>query len=373
MKKLLIFLVAPFLLWGCEENISNTDNNPETIKIGGIAPLSGDGATVGLMIQNVTNLAIETINNDGGINGKNIEILWEDGKCNPGDSSRSTQKLVNIDKVTAILGGVCSGETLGAAPITEKKKVILLSSASSSPEITSAGDFVFRTSPSDNSQGSILADYANKNFKKVGMITEQTDYSIGIASTFKEHFTGEIVEENYLPTESDFKTRITKLKNENIEGVLLIPQSPAKFEILIRQLQEQNWDKPILSNEIVTNTEVLKKFSDFFVKVSYVGAQFIVPDSENLNTFIDSYTTKFGEVPIYTNYVATTIDAVNMLAKALKEVESNDTEKIRDALYNIQNYEGFSGNISFDKNGDINITHSLFSFDGEKLVSLDEK
>ena len=111
-------------------------------------PLSGDGASYGIMGQNVVNLRVEEINKAGGINGRNLEIIWEDGTCNPKDASMAAQKLINIDNVSIIFGGFCSGETLGAAPITEKKKVILFSGVSSSPEITNAGDFVCRTAQS---------------------------------------------------------------------------------------------------------------------------------------------------------------------------------------------------------------------------------
>ncbi len=377
MKKFLSALGISLVLVGCNVPSSSTENETtqsDTIKIGGIAPLSGDAASVGIFIQNTINLRVDEINEEGGIDGRKIEMIWEDGKCAPGDASRATQKLIGMDKVSVILGGVCSGETLGGAPIAEKKKVIWMSPTSTSPEVTKAGDFIFRTAPSDASQGFIFAEYANKKFKKVGILNEQTDYAFALAETFKKHFTGEILQESFLSSESDFKTRITKLKAADLEALFIVVQSPPKFEIIAKQLEEQAWENPVLVNEVIMgNKNTVKNFANFFTKNEAIGANFVAPESEELQEYAKKYEEKFQEKPAYLSYAANTIDAVDILIKAIREVgNETDTEAIRDALYATQDYEGVFGKLSFDENGDVNITHSLFEFDGEEFIPLKE-
>lgn len=161
----------------------------EAIKIGAILPLTGDGAAYGVPLQKVAQIAIDKVNKEGGIDGKKLEFIWEDGKCNGKDAASAVQKLINVDKVKIIYGGFCSSETLGIAPIAEQAHVVVLSPGSSSPDITNAGDYIFRNYPSDSSQGAILAEVAKGlGLKKIGMLTEQQDYTVGIQKAFKAAF-----------------------------------------------------------------------------------------------------------------------------------------------------------------------------------------
>ncbi len=372
MKKLIFVFGCVFLLAGCSTTPNVDTDGP--IKIGAIGALSGDAADYGELVQKVSTVRVAEINAEGGINGRMIKMIWEDGKCNAADASRAAQKLVNVDKVSVILGGTCSGETLGAAPITEKKKVVLLSAISSSPEVTDAGDFVFRTYPSDSSQGKVLAEYANeKGLKKIGVLTEQTDYSVALTEVFRENFLGELIEETFLPTEADLRTRITKLKNSDLDAVFLNTNSANKISILLKQMIEQNWKIPIIGNEmILSDNKVIAEYKDFLKATDAIGANFITEaDMEVFQDFVSRFEAVYNEPPKFFNYAATTLDAVDILVDVLRDVDDpTDTIAIRDALYAIQNHKGFSGTIAFDKNGDVKGVHTLFKFDGEKFVPL---
>ncbi|MBT3349339.1 ABC transporter substrate-binding protein [bacterium] len=373
MKKILIAFAAVFLIVGCTPAEEKTVEKNEPIVIGAIGALSGDAASYGQLTQKVSEIRVAEINAAGGIRGRELKLIWEDGKCNPADASRSAQKLVNVDKVSVIFGGTCSGETLGAAPITEKKSVILFSSISSSPEVTDAGDFVFRTYPSDASQGKILGNFAGEKFEKIGMLSEQTDYSVALATVFEENFSGEIVAETFLPTESDFRTRITKLKNENLNALFLNAQSPHKTSIVLKQLAELDWNSPVIGNEmILSDASITAEHANFLEKTHAIGANFLT-DTElpKFQEFVKKFEEKFGEPPAYENYTAATLDAIDILAEVLKKIDDpTDTIAIRDELYKIQNHDGFSGKIAFDKNGDVRGAHKLFEFDGEKFVPI---
>lgn len=371
MKKLSILLLSLLFVACGQGGDTSKTGEAETgpIKIGGLAPLSGDAALYGEFLKNTVVIAVDEINQAGGIKGRQLEIIWEDGKCNPNDASKAAQKLVNIDKVKYILGGGCSGETLAAAPITEKAKVILFSSLSTSPEVTKAGDFVFRTAPSDSSQGKVVAKAVTEaGYTKVGLLNEQTDYAVGVADTFKKHFEGEVVHETYLTSESDFKTRITKLKAAGIETLVIIPQSPNKGRIAFKQLQEQEVNVPLYLSEVMSDPSELAEYADYLTSVGANVSNFYVAETEQTQALVEKYKEVHGKDPIFLPYVYITYDAVNILAKVLNEVEDlNDTEAIRDALYAVEDYQGMYPGITLDENGDSSILFAMFTYDGKQL------
>lgn len=129
------------------------------IKLGFIGPLTGDVASIGEPSLVAAQIAVDEINEEGGINGQPIQLISEDGKCTGVAAANAAQKLVNVDKVIAIIGGLCSGETLAIAPIAEAGKVPTISTCASSPEISTAGDYSFRVYPSDNYQGKFAATH----------------------------------------------------------------------------------------------------------------------------------------------------------------------------------------------------------------------
>ena len=173
-----VVAVGYFVSKGPSEPVST-----EPIKIG-----FGDAATYGVDEKNATALAVEEINNAGGIKGRSLEVIYEDGKCSGKDAATAAQKLINIDGVKIILGGACSGETLSIAPIAEQNKIIIFSAFSSSPDITKAGDYIFRNSPSDLDVAKGYAQFivSRGGYKNIAIISENTDYAGGVKKVFNE-------------------------------------------------------------------------------------------------------------------------------------------------------------------------------------------
>lgn len=386
-KLISVFALGTLLFAGCVQpiqqsqetdsstNEKTTTQQPvesETITIGTIVPLTGDGASYGVPAQRVIEYAVKNLNERGGINGKKLEIIWEDGKCNGKDASIAANKLVNLDKVKVILGGFCSGETLGAAPITEAAQVILFSAGSSSPAITNAGDFVFRNWPSDSSQGKILAQKGNElGFKKVGMISEQSDYAVGIRDTFKQIFTGETVIEEYLADDADFKTQLTKLKSQNVEGLFINPQTPDKADLIIKQLQELNF-KPqqiFLNDAAGSFVSLITKYAEY-LEGSIAADMGVNTENPELKALQDYYRQTFGEELPYTAYSTTEYDSVFILAEAIAQAGIENTIAIKDYLYSIKNRQGLAGSLTIDENGDPIAGHILKVIRGGKTENL---
>ena len=159
---IIVIVIAIVVVYTTQNIVANRGTG--AIKIGFIGPLTGDAASYGKPISNAVRMAVDVINQSDGINGRPIEVIYENGGCNKEDALRATQKLVYIDKVRMIIGGICSGETLAVLPIAEKEKIILLSPSSSSPELTGAGEYFFRNTPSDLKSGEKLAQLITEKY-----------------------------------------------------------------------------------------------------------------------------------------------------------------------------------------------------------------
>ncbi|MBI5064655.1 ABC transporter substrate-binding protein [Candidatus Woesearchaeota archaeon] len=367
MKKILLsVLVILVLLTSC----SGVSNN--TIKIGAMLPLTGDASQYGTEFQRVAEIAAQEINDAGGINGKKLEIIYEDSKCNPKDGATAAQKLINVDDVKVILGGACSGETLGASPIAEQNKVIILSPSASSPDITNAGDFIFRTNPSDAFAGKVAAEKAaSMGFKKASIIHENTDYAQGLKRVFEQVFKesgGEVVSvESYSSEESDFRTQLAKIKAANPDVVYLVPQSPIKGGLLVRQLKEAGVKSQLVMDAIMLRG-ILKDLGSQLEGVIGVEPKF---DEKGpiAAPMLSKYKAKYGEVT-FGFYDSATYDAVYLIAEALQKYGEN-AEKIRDYFYSIKGRPGAIGEITFDKNGDLLMKFSVEEVKNGQLVVLE--
>ena len=228
-------IILALVVWGVaasQKGKNQTENKPlvagDTIKLGVIAPLTGEEANLGLNEQAAIKIAVNEINSSGGINGKKLEMIYEDGKCNGQDANNAANKLMSIDKVPVILGGLCSGETMAFAQAANNNKTVVFSPCSSSPKVTDAGDYIFRDYPSDNFQGSYAADYVfNKLGKKnVAILYVKSDWGTGVEGVFKDSFKklgGNItLEEGFDPGTKDSRTLLAKVKNSKTDLVYYV-------------------------------------------------------------------------------------------------------------------------------------------------------
>ena len=333
---------------------TSPENETGPIRFGAIAPLTGDAAAYGLPIKRTLDLLVEQANATGGMNGRNIEVIWEDGKCDGTNTTTAAQKLLNVDKVNFIFGGLCSTETLAIAPLTQQARAILLSSASSSPDISSAGDLVYRTYPSDAYAGKILAAYAEKELKadKVAIISENTDFAQGLRNAFKNAFPGEeAIDETYNTGDTDFRTLANKVENAEVDVVYLIVQSVTPGELLLKQLEEGGVEAVIFgSDPMLDRTRVAENPS------LYEGV--ILPElaidetAQITKDFFGKYKEKYGTDPEFPSFQAAQYDAFYITLEAMKAVGTNP-EKIAE-YYNtkVKNRVGMVGNFNFDGNGD---------------------
>ena len=374
---LAILTLIVLILSACavqQQQIEEKKELQGSYKIGVMMPLTGDAAAYGIAEQRGIKIALDEINSKGGVNGKKLEAIYEDSKCNPKDGSAAAQKLVNIDKVKVIIGGACSGETLGAAPITEANKVILISPTASSPDVTKAGDFVFRTYPTDAYAGIIASEYAYNDLKakKAALITETTDYAQGLRKVFKENFAklgGEIVaDETYNPEDTDFRTQVTKVKSVEPEVIYIVPQAPAKGLLLLKQIKELGLKQPIMTAEVLIGKKNVVDNPAELEGITGVELKFD-EKKPKAAALLSKYKQVSGEEPEFPSFIATAYDATNLIADAILE-KGYDGEKIRDYLYAVKDYDGAAGKITMDENGDPIMEYSVKQVKNGELVVL---
>ena len=343
-------LVAAILLAGCVEQPE------EAIKIGVIAPLSGGPALWGQGALNMIELAVEEINGQGGVNGKRLVIIPEDGKCQPQPAVTAAQKLIQIDGVKFILGGHCSPETTAIVPIVDESKVFLLAGVTSADDAVSGSRYAFRTSPPTIEQAGIISDVAlNKyGFQRIAMITEEASYPKSISEDIKKTFEGEIVEEfTYTPGEKDFRSGLLKIKEKEPDAIWVSPQDPNPAVIILQQMKELGMlETPLFGNTVFINEKVSEQSEGLLPETAFTINLFADPNTAEAIELKKKYREKFGsDIPYHFYYIASAYDGTYILKNALEEC-GEDVECVRQYFEDLQDYKGVSGNFTFKEKGD---------------------
>lgn len=324
----------------------------ENIKIGFIGPLTGDVAAIGQAAKSSVQLAVEEINAKGGIDGRLIEVIYEDAKCSGKEASNAGNKLISVNNVNYIVGSVCSSATLAVAPLAEQAQTVLISPCSSNPSITDAGDFIFRAYPSDLFQGKFAAEYVYNELdaRKAAIMASQNDWSEGLKNTFKENFErlgGEITTIQEFPqASSDLRSQLTKVKQTDPD-IIYMPAYPESTVNGLKQAKEMGIEtsKFLGADTWVDQTiwDQAKGFSE--------GAMFAAPSSDTPQEFKDKFTQRFeGQEPNLCSVQA--YDIINIFAGLIEEL-GDDPVSVKNELYNVKDYKGVSGMITFDENGDL--------------------
>ncbi|MBI5733053.1 ABC transporter substrate-binding protein [Candidatus Jorgensenbacteria bacterium] len=336
------------------ESASKGENGP--IKIGVIAPLTGDAAAYGEPLQKVIALAVEEINNAGGLGGRMFQFTYEDGKCNGKDGANAMQKLVNIDKVKVVIGGFCSSESLAAVPIATANKVVLFSGGSSSPDLTNVSSYFLRDYPSDAAQGKVLAEiaYGDKKWRKVVFIQEQLDYPLGIFKAFSSNFErlgGQTSKEEFTEGTTDFRSQLTKLRGLKPDALFIDTQTPAAAERIFKQLTELKWKVPLLVSDAVTGDPAVVEKNATILEGALAAEFGTDPNNATFKHLLEAYKQKHNVDVPYQSYAQTMYDAVYIVRDGIKAV-GYDGEKLALWSRTIKDWKGASGLVTIGSDGD---------------------
>lgn len=351
-KTKIVALVATTIMLvgaGCSQtaNIGASNSAPSNtpIKIGWVGPLTGDASSLGNDALKGAQLAVDEVNASGGVNGAPIQLVVEDGKCNSKDAALAGNKLINVDKVT-VMETLCSGETVAIAPMAEQNKVVIVSNCSSAPGVTTAGDYIFRTFPSDIYQGKFAADYVYNKLGKhtVATMAILTDYGTGIQNSFETNFKqlgGRIVaSEQFTQEARDLRTQLTKIKNSGA-GLLYFAGYTETALAALKQAKELGLGLPIFSPDALDDSKV-------HASGLAEGLMYTVPAFKTDTGWNAKLVTRGGNMSSCT---PRSYDNIKLLADVMGRV-GTDATAVKDALYQVKDFPGVGGPISFDSNGD---------------------
>lgn len=355
MKKVLIWIVViGLVVWGLsavsgsKTEMSSKETGP--IKVGFVGPLTGDASSMGVPANKAVQLAVKEVNDAGGINGRKIELITEDGKCNTKTGSDAGAKLISADKVTAIIGGLCSGETSAFGPNAMQNKVVTISYLSSSPALSNLGKYFFRNYPSDTFQGAYAADYVFNKLgkKKVAVVYSNTDWGTGVKTVFVEKFKslgGAIVLDEGVTQEArDFRTVLSKVKISGAEFVFVPMYNEAAIPFM-KQVKESGIKVGILGGDAWADTK-LQEQAD-----GTLGAMYVEVKTGTSDEFSNKFTTMFPEEKVSVG-TAQAYDATNILLNSLKKIGTENPDALAEEIRSVK-YNGVSGYIAFGPTGDM--------------------
>ena len=349
---ILTSFIAVILLSGIFSACKDSGSENE-ILIGEFASLTGDKATFGQSSHNGLTLAVEEINNQGGVLGKQIKLVAEDDQGKTNEVQTVVQKLINRDKVVAIVGEVASSLSLAAAPICQQSNIPMVTPASTNPEVTNVGDYIFRVCFIDPFQATVMSKFAlnSMKVKKVALLVDQKNaYSTGLAENFKRVFTemgGEIVaEQKYSAGDKDFKAQLTSLKAANPEAIF-IPGYYTELNLISIQAREIGITVPLFGGDGWESEKLLEGKAKDALDGCFFSTHVSIEDpNPKIQNFITKYKEKYGSTPDAMAFLS--YDAGMILFDAIKRAGSTEGVKIKDALANTQNYDGVTGTITIN-------------------------
>lgn len=326
------------------------------VKIGVVLPLTGSIAAFGQSGQKGLELLEEQVNTSGGINGQNVKFVFSDDEGKPATAVTVGQKLINSDKVVAIVGPLTSNCANSLAPIAQQFKVPMVTGTGTNEKITQNGDFIFRTCFIDPFQGKVVAKLAGTDLKaKTAAILYDNgnDYSKGLAENFQKSFEGSggeiVASETYLTGDKDFNAQLTKIAAKNPE-VLFLPDYYSTVAVIAKQARSAGIDATFLGGDGWDSSDLFKIGGDS-VDGAYFSNHYSPDDtSDEVVQFIKDFKAKYNdEVP--DAMAALNYDAGKVLVQSIQKAGSTEAAEIQSAL---KEYDGtvVSGHIKFDENRD---------------------
>ncbi len=376
-----VFAIAPLVaaaalaLVGCKPAAnSGAGPAPATIKVGEYASLTGSEAAFGQSSHKGTLLAIEEVNQAGGVLGKQIELVTEDNQSKAGESATIVKKFISRDKVVAVLGEVASGRSLEAGPICQAAGIPMVSPSSTNPKVTQVGDCIFRVCFIDSFQGKLIADFAQKTLKakRVAILFDVSQaYSVGLAEFFAQPFVGgggEIIAKlNFTSADKDFRAQLTNLKALNPDAIC-VPAYYGPVGLIVKQARELGIMVPIFGGDGWEAPELIELAGREALKNTYYSTHFSpAQDTPAAKKFVAAFKAKFnGEVP--DAMAALGYDSALALIEAIKKAGSAESAKIKEAL-KTTDFTGATGRTLLDANRDatkpaviITVENNAFKF-----------
>jgi branched-chain amino acid transport system substrate-binding protein len=329
------------------------DKSSKTFNLGGVAPATGEAATFGIASHNGIDLAVEEWNAKGGVLGKQIKLSFADDKGDPAEGATVFTKLIEQDKVSAIVGTVMSKVSLAGAPICQNAKIPMISPTSTNPKVTEVGDFIFRACFIDPFQGTVGAKFAFdelKAKKAACLFDVGNDYTKGLSEFFKAKFTalgGELVGyEGHATGTTDFKAQLTKILAGKPD-VLYVSDYYNDVALIAKQARELGFKGPLVGGD-GWDSPKLCEVGGAAVEGCFFTNHYAADDTRPvIQDFVKKYQAKYNAAPDALACLA--YDATYLMLDAVQKAGKADGTAIRDAL-KATDMDVVSGHVKFDEN-----------------------
>lgn len=358
VSKVLTALVLGTVLAGLAAGCGG-EKKADTIKVGANLEMTGGSASYGISSKNAIELAFKEINEKGGINGKQLELVVADNKSEAAEATNAMQKLVSQDNVVAVIGPNLSSSVIAASAINNSAKVLDIAPMATNPYVTvdqasgKTKDFNYRTCFIDPFQGTVMAKFATAELG-VGnaaiLIDNSSDYAKGLAQFFKENFVKEggavTAEESYLQKDTDFKATLTKIKSTNPD-FLYVPGYYQEVGLIVKQARELGMNMPIAGGDGWDSAKMPEIAGAAALNNTYFSSLYSPEDSSDINkNFVAAYEKAYGQKPDV--FAALSYDSALLVAEAIKNAGSTEPAKISEAMAKINGFSGVSGSVTFD-------------------------
>lgn len=348
-------LVMALALTGCTKKSSNE------ILVGHFGSMTGGEATFGQSTDEGIRLAFEEANAKGGIKGKKLKLITMDNQGKSDEAAAVVTRLIEQEKVVALIGEVASGRSLAAAPIAQAKGIPMVSPSSTNPKVTQVGDYIFRVCFIDPFQGTVMAKFAIENLKvkKVAILRDvKSDYSVGLADFFKQKFIelgGEVVADLSYQSQQDvdFKAQLTQIKSKNPEA-LFVPGYYTEVGLIARQARGLGLKIPLMGGDGWDSPKLFEIGQDA-INGGYFSNHYSSDSTDPAAVeLMTKFKAKYNKSP--DGLSAAGYDAARVLIAAMENASAIKPDLIKNQLAQIKDFPGATGKITI--NAERNATKS---------------
>jgi len=344
------------------------EENRNSIQIGAILPLSGSTAYYGSQSQNGIEIAKEEIAED--YPEFKFDIIYEDSFYTPKGGVDAYTQLKNINDIDAVITAA-SQVSLAIQPLSTEDNILQMAIFSSADKYSTLDDLSFRISTRNVIESGAVAKLIKENdYEKLAIIYLNNDFGVGFKDSLKSKLTEQEVsidivnEESFLLTDSDFRTILTKIKENNPDAIFMVGIA-AKYALILQQAEELGIDSQFISMRSAEDPVLINVAGNLANGLIYTYPFDASSQSQEIENFVKAYKDKYGVVP--DAYAAEGYEGFKLTALAFIEC-GKDYNCIQNYLTNLEDYNSIFGSLSFDESGDVNYGFFPKKVENEKFV-----
>lgn len=370
MKKSITLLLVLMLV--ISSLVACSGGGSDTIKIAIAAPFTGDFAEYGTGFKNAVELYAKQVNADGGVLGKNIEIVAYDDKNSGEEAASIAERIVSDDSIVAVVGHFASGVCMSASPTYQEVGIVEISPSASHPDYSSEGDYIFRNNTMISIEANETLEIASEVFeaKRVAILSVKTDWGTSTANILKNELAGNfpnleiVAHEEVVDGTVDFSPTITALMASEPDTIIVC----GMYNVLgpfASQYKDSDPDINLIGFSNAYSEQLIELAKEDAEGICLPAVFFHMSEDKAVSDFVSAYEEEYGTVP--SSLTAQAYDSLGLIIAAIEKAESTERADIKEALYKV-NYPGVSGMTQFNEKGDAQKTFNWLIIKDGKFV-----